>query len=387
MWEVVVLHALTKCGKLLNEDQLPSGRRPDITFESLIVRFTADITTVSDEGLDAENPYSELSELLEKTQNKLGLPLGGLDVQVKSKRNRSARGVRTVLRLPPRKQLEVFVQERLLPQLRDQISAGKKVLRIAIDDEEVGLDITIDTAGSQYNSGGFATYNIPTIKDRNPLYNALRAKAAQLRGAAGVTGVIVGDGDCAALVDRQHNWEAVSAAAIAREFLRQYSSVDFVLMLTVRERRLHGWAADRRTFPILVVRSGCAVEPQIQAIFTAMLSELPKPVAMPVNGALRAREAQYPLGHHGGGKMSQRRIRISSRELTEVLAGLRTLGDGATQFGEAAQSDSPQSAFLRNLTEGRLPVAVTVIKTDENHSDDWIEFEFGDPDPAISPLR
>ena len=51
------------------------------------------------------------------------------------------------------------------------------------------------------------------------------------------------------------------------------------------------------------------------------------------------------------------------------------------------QPNPVQTAFLRNLQQGRLPVMIAVIKTDENDADDWIEFEFGDPDPAISPLR
>jgi hypothetical protein len=33
------------------------------------------------------------------------------------------------------------------------------------------------------------------------------------------------------------------------------------------------------------------------------------------------------------------------------------------------------------------PTKISIIKTDENHSDDWMEFEFGPPDPSITPFR
>src|SRR5690606_7787367 len=52
MWEVVVLSGLAKIGILEHELPLRSGRRPDIRFSNPEVRFTADITSVSDSGLD-----------------------------------------------------------------------------------------------------------------------------------------------------------------------------------------------------------------------------------------------------------------------------------------------------------------------------------------------
>lgn len=63
-----------------------------------------------------------------------------------------------------------------------------------------------------------------------------------------------------------------------------------------------------------------------------MLAEFPAPVNMPVNGALRAREADYETGHHGAYGMSKGKIRIGSRELLEILAGLRTLDDNGRRM-------------------------------------------------------
>ncbi|TXL70491.1 hypothetical protein FHP25_34255 [Vineibacter terrae] len=396
MWELVVLHGLSKCGLLQHEVVLASLRRPDILLEQGTLRLTADVTAVSDEGIDKDNPYHELSQMIEAAKNKLKLPIGGLDLRVRSKHESTKRGTRTVLLVPPRRKLQEFVRQTIVPQLREQMTAGKFPLRIAIDDDDVGLDITIDPTKSPYISGGFAAYDVPKIKDRNPLYSALKAKAEQLRGADGITGVIVGDGDCVALSGRSANWDEVSTRQIVAEFFRQFSSVDFALLLSVRESR-HGWAPYpkpvRQNDASLFVREGCNARSELNTLFQAMIEHFPKPAMMPVNGALRAREDDYDVGHHGGYSMSGSSVvRLGLREFTEIFAGLRTLQDNGAKYVEAARKmprepNHLQAVVLRNLMAGRLPESIEVIKTDEEDNDDWVEIRFGGIDPAIAPLR
>ena len=154
IWEIVILHGLSLHGTLRSEKPLASGRRPDITFENGAVQFTADVACVSDKGLEEKNPYRELADLIEAAKTKLGLAIGGVDLRVKSKNLVNGRGTRVVLRLPPRKVLRTFVREKILPRLRAQIDAGRRVYHIAIDDEEAGLDLTIDPAKSPYCLSG-----------------------------------------------------------------------------------------------------------------------------------------------------------------------------------------------------------------------------------------
>jgi hypothetical protein len=396
MWELVVLHGLSKCGLLQNEVVLASLRRPDILFKQGALRLTADVTSVSDEGLDNDNPYRELSQLIEVAKAKLKLPIGGLDLRIRAKHQSTSGGNRTVLLLPPRAKLQEFVSQLIMPQLREQMAAGAFPLHIAINDDEVGLDITVDPTQSPYSSIGFAAYDEPKIKDRNPLYNALRAKAKQLRGAEGVTGIIVGDGDCVALSDRSSNWSEVSTEQIVAEFFRQFSSIDFVLLLSVREGR-HGWSTypppvrlnDARLF----VREGCDARSELNTLFQAMIKHFPRPAMMPINGALRAREEGYDLGHHGGFSMTgSGAVRLGLREFTEIFAGLRTLQDNGAKNVEAARKlpqepNQLQNVVLRNLKDGRLPASIEIIKTGEDDNDDWVEIRFGEIDPAIAPFR
>jgi len=84
-------------------------------------------------------------------------------------------------------------------------------------------------------------------------------------------------------------------------------------------------------------------------------------------------------------------IRIGLRELTEVLAGIQPLqDDGVKKEMVSGTSRLPhplQAIILDNLMKGRLPVAMDIIKTDEDDNDDWVEIRFGEVDPAIAPFR
>src|SRR5438552_17661 len=83
MWEVAVIHALSKLGEVEVETALASGRRPDVAFSGSTA-FVADVTAVSDEGLDDANPFSELLGEIERAKSKLGLQIGGVDLNVAS---------------------------------------------------------------------------------------------------------------------------------------------------------------------------------------------------------------------------------------------------------------------------------------------------------------
>ncbi|WP_179038947.1 hypothetical protein [Rhizobium leguminosarum] len=394
MWEVVILHALATSGSLKHEVPLSDGSKPDVGFDNGAISFTADITSVSDEGLDEESPVFELFKVLARAQKKLGLPSGGLDVRPYRKVVSNSRGSRTVLRLPPRKRLDEFVRNEIVPELRRQLQAGNTPLRVVVDDERAGLEIIMDPAGGEFSSGGFAAYSTPTIKDGNPLYRALKAKASQLREADGTKGVIAADGDCAAFADDRIGRDTVSMEKIAEEFLRQFSSVDFVLLLAVREGIGAHLPAHTvlRLHPKLVMRNGDERRRALASLFEKAIADFPEPVNSSTNGALRAAEKGFDLGNHGGCKMGSGKIRVSARELMEVLAGIRTFDDGGALNIDAARKEhraqSPITRkFQAELSAGRLPAKVSVIQTGENGNDDWIEFEFGDKDAAITKFR
>lgn len=393
VWETVVLHALSECGTVRNEVPLPSGRRPDIAFQVRGLSFTADIRSVSDDGLEQSNPYRELAAILEEAKKKLRLPIGGMDLVVHSRREEARGGTRTLLKLPPRAQLRHFVTDRIVPVLREQMGRGETVLRVEIDDGQNGFEITIDPKKSPYSSGSFAAYDLPRIKDRNPLFSALKDKADQLRGAPGLTGIIVGDGGCGAISSQSTRPGEMTAEPIIADFFRQYSSVGFVLVLGVSEIKKDWFTPTLyQNQARLFVQEGLADREALQSLFTKMRSHFPEPQMTPVNGAHRAREDGYGRGYHGGYTLSGKTITIGLRELTEILAGLRTLGENDEKAAAEARQkgidpDPVGSAVRRHLAEGRLPVSIELIKAGESDDDDAVKVEFGDADPAIAPFR
>lgn len=89
--------------------------------------------------------------------------------------------------------------------------------------------------------------------------------------------------------------------------------------------------------------------------------------------------------------MTNRSLTMSSRLLMEVLAGKRSMAEVHKLQRWRFKSDPPNDRDTLNqfelwLDEGRLPTAITV-EADPEGTDDWVTFEFGEPDAAISPFR
>lgn len=397
MWEVVVIHSLHMQATIRNEAPIGSGRRPDLHVRTDKLEFVADIVSVSDEGLDDNNPYFALSQMVETAKNKLGLPIGGVDIRVDSKRESSRRGIKTTLHLPHRSKLQAFVDYEIVPRLRGQMRDGEKVLRLEFSAEDIGVSIIIDPSRSPHSGGSFGAYDTPGIKDKNPLFTGMKRKAEQLRGADGLVGIVVGDGDCRAIKPTGLHRDGFSPTEIVQELFRQYSHVDFVWLVTVEEQPrsvMDTGPTLRQLHVTSLVRDGCVEAAEIHALGEMMASRMPRPIMMPVNGALRAREKDFDLGKHGGYRLGGTKMKLSLREATEVLAGLRTFGDDGAKYVEAARrlrgsgdQNRIEATFQKLLAEGRLPIAMRVLPGDDDESDDWLEIEFGEPDPAISPFR
>jgi hypothetical protein len=86
--------------------------------------------------------------------------------------------------------------------------------------------------------------------------------------------------------------------------------------------------------------------------------------------------------------MSRRTVKISSRELLDLLAGRRTIRELNEAHGWGAVASlgrTMPSPFSRSLEEGRMIKRIEVVRAADD-DDDWVTIEFGDPDPAIAPF-
>lgn len=119
------------------------------------------------------------------------------------------------------------------------------------------------------------------------------------------------------------------------------------------------------------------------------VATLPRPMLEPINAARRCLEKGYGSGMAGGYMTTKNgSLKISSRVLHELLAG-RISGDRFMELHgwEASQANKPPGGnrFKRALESGRMFKTIRVVPGADK-DDDWLEFEFGAPDPAVSPL-
>jgi hypothetical protein len=392
-WETVLLFGFSHIGKIDYEVPSPQGSRPDMTFvegSEMPICFTADITTVSDGGLEDENPVTRFALALTCLRQKYKLP-GSTHYTIKGEatgphyRNRKMR-----LKLPPGPEIEKMLDKHVAPVFKRVQKEKRPTAAIAINEPGVELSVRYD-ANQRYGSGSYPSYTAAYSLTRNPVYTSLKAKVKQLKKSApsGPFGVFLCDGGCALLKRTQRHVEAVSIDQVVEEFFRQNSSVSFVAVLIIPPASSNTFAGVvkelRVTTQVYVnSRAKSAVNPAaLRALINRALSHLPAPSATPqdalhwiANGDAHEGPPIHTLTH--GGRM----IKISARKIQEVLAGRMTPDQ---LFGEYGRPNSPiDNPFSRMLKQGLTIQSVSLTRVPEA-DDDLLVFRFG-PDAAIRKL-
>lgn len=388
MWEIVVLSSLSKLGRLQYELELPNGKRPDIFFSrGRALSFMADITTVSDSGLEEANPVDRLRIEIEACRKRLGLPILGINLHVNSIEESTRKGPRTALLLPPYSEIPRFVTDRIEPIIIQKMKAGEP---LSVRIEEPSIDLELAMVNSEISSTSHASFNLPQSLTRNPLYNALDKKKKQVRSYDGVTGIIVCDGASRSLSRDAERTKAFETEKILAEFLRQNSSIDFVLVISVDEKR-GGWLdqnVERSLRSILQCQPDLAAAKSLDQVFEKMARHMGRPKRSAVNAVNQLAMQGFGWGHHGGSTMSGSKIKLSSRLLMEVLSGRRSV-DEMNKLQRWRRISDPQdnlltiNQFEKWLEEGRLPKKAVVIH-DADSDDDWIEITVSRNDAAVS---
>lgn len=393
MWEAVILSALSKVGKVESEKLQANGKRPDVAYVGENgFEFVADITCVSDDGLDRDNPIDLFQKEFNLAMRRLGMPLGGYSIRVEADKKITTRGVKTLLKLPEYSQIPNFVKDNVEAPIKKQIKDNGIASGLVIDAEGVFIEIEFDSSKCPFAFVSHPSYDVPLILDRNPLYSAIRGKAKeQLKGLDGVKGIIVCDGDCSAMRSKDA-FGVESAYRICNEFFRQHQSIDFILLIAVQERRVGGFIERLPNEIYIQYRQADRIDFQgaaeIAKIFEDVFRLVPAPKRTAVNGVSLANNKGYGAGYKGGFRMGGGKVKLSSRVIMDVLSGRRSVEEFNKDFHAVSAFDSSfcmmPNPFEMMLKDGRLPISVTVEKGDE---DDWLEFEFGEADAAISPFK
>jgi hypothetical protein len=388
IWETIFLFAFGKVGTILHHSPLPDGRKADLTFsyqgQSDII-FVADITTISDAGDHDANPVEYFSDEFIRMVRKARLNPNHFHLQIEG----AAKGAKVKLRLPDRGQVTQLLKQHVLPFLRELKTKKLAKDRRIIREPNLSVIVSYDRSQLYFGRGHLSYTNVKAV-EQNPLWNALRDKAIQLRSARDVKrGVIVCDGGCDLFSGRIRTGNNFSADQIVRRFLAERSSIDFVYLITAE--RGHGFNSKCAFIAKGWTRNPIDT-PILNGIISPALSMLPTPIVDSINAAIRAQQAGYGLGMRGGMVMGFGKqngfVKIPSRTLLELLAGRLAPSEFDAAFGGPIDTErrSMPNPFQVAIDQGKMITAVE-LEHAEGQDDDWITVKFGGPDPAISPFR
>ena len=399
-WEIAVLNALCKLGQVVHEPKLTTGRAPDVLFlagngPSQVI---ADITTVSDKGLHAQNPFGplldELQPFLWDLRNR-GVS-GGFRVKAGDNSNpKRIRRERVSLKLPPPRRFKDQILTSKFQAFISDIAASPGMWRqFVIKTEDTDLEILYQP-GSRFLCSSYAPYTLCYSETENRAFASMAEKADQLKGAPydAALGIFLCDGDCVLFGRGSGKWAGgpCGISDVVDHFFHDYPFISFVVVLTIKQSPR--FANSLNVGPGTLCYDCCLYSnpglPPLHSSVADAFSHLPSSLPQPMRTAQNARyhlewlrrTGRWHKGetHFGGLTVSSRQIKISLRTVQELLAGDLTKEDFLAEY-----SHDGGTAFRDMLQQGRL---MTNVRVEKSHvpedDDDWLVFEFGEPDAAV----
>ncbi len=396
-WEISLVNAFSHLGAVMYEPNLGGETQPDIHFllagskEPMI----ADVLAVSDKGLDQANPFEPLLERIKQkfsTLRRRGIS-GHLAVRVGAISDRIYKGSEpTTLRLPQLGRFNEVIFDKRFNQFLKAISDDPDSVHtfdVKNADADVSIRFTPHLGGM---SAGHPSYTAAYSLRRNPVLNALRRKARKLKrsGFSGTSGIILCDGGCESLRPKMENWSTYTLDEIIAEFFRIRSSVDFVLAIWIEQTPAFAVVSTPKIQSRLFTnREKSNLNEAMLNCLSKACNLLPAPSKTPLNARhhlewlRKVKRWHEGESFYGGMTVFDRTITISARVALELLSGKLD-----SKTFSSIYTVSKINPFQRMLEQGRVIVGV-IVKPPERPEDDdeWLEFEFGEPDPSIGPFQ
>lgn len=396
-WEIALLFGLSRIGKVEYEPGSSGKSQPDIAFtegSASPISFTADVTTVSDQGLIEQNPTDRFSMAVMRLRLKYKLP-GATNIKIEGQatgphfRDRKMR-----VDLPATSQIESLVRKHVGPMFERARNEKLETASVAINEPGVRATVSYN-AKQRYSTGSYPAYRAAYSLTRNPVYPALKAKLDQLKksGRPGPLGIFLCDGDCELLKSANNHVANASIDQVIGEFFRRNSSISFVVILTfppakpvpfaglVKEVRITGRIFANPNAKNPIDRGA------VQALLNRGLAQVPAALATPLDALYWLEHGKAHQGEplHNiieGSRIMGQSLKVSARKIQEVLAGQMT----AEEFWRQYQSPTSgiKNPFLRALQSGFTIQSVKLTRVPQA-DDDLIDFEFG-PDVAIGKI-
>lgn len=401
MWEVALLSALSKAGDLQHEEALANGRCPDISWKikqpgTDRLTVIGDITTISDEGLEDQNPFKLVSSEIVRLASKFGLRPGSFWVDVRGKTVGQANRSRMRLMLPEKSALAHFIKTELEPWVRNIKTSNATKSVFDHPEDSIGLKVVYDPNWAN-GGGSYTSYTVATSKAINPLFNALKGKVKQLNGAPSdaIRIIFACDGGCNLIrqgrTGKSHY--TYNSIEVAEDFLRQNSSIDFILLSTINEAHHPFGLSTQYNMSYELVcappnfRSARVTAESIETLTKALdnaLPHIPQPLRPAYNAASLLKNTGIGHDRLGAYSMQGNKITISSRGLIKFLAGEIS----AEEFNKAHRwehSGMDQNPFARHLNSG-LMISKIEVNSGNDKDDDEITFTIDKWDAANMPF-
>ena len=390
MWEAVVLSGFMSQPDFVHEVPLENGRKPDFQFRlpDSGIPVVGDVTSVSDKGPKKDNPIELLMEDIGRIAAKRGSDLSQFDIRVDAADVGDYRKRKIVLKLPKGPHRQRFLKEELTPYIIERLKAEDYGHKKVFSSEEYNIEVTFKPK-SQFVSYGHPSFTSVLHIDRNPIWNALKSKAEQLRGApAGTLRILIlCDGGCEAMRDRGLS-SPVGRDEIVKDFLRRETGIDMVITMTVKDerqpigpsRRVHHWSWSVKEAWLQSNAENSAVAAEVEQVINAFGSRVPKPASNAQSAVKNCLTMDYGIGAWGGYTMSGNRIEIPARSLQRVLAGEVSVEEFNRDHGWPNGN-----RFASALANGQTISSMTMTRRSEN-DDDYIEITFS-PDASLSPFK
>jgi hypothetical protein len=411
-WEVILLNAFSKAGKILHEYNFGGSTNPDLYFEShdnpkLI--FVADITAISDKGFESHNPFDALSAELVRRVSERGLNPNNFHLAIQGNHPEIQRGhyymergdnsntllykggIKAKLHMPgvAKFQEKIFNDrwERFLDEIRNSPNEYKEY-RVYKPQEQINIAISFNP-GERYSSSTHLSYKQINHLTENRIYQALEDKAGQLGESnfKGHLGVILCDGGYSPFHAMEH-FSTHSVKEVIFYFLRNYHSVSFVLTFVIKDNSFS--RTPNEIIPRLYVSDSFPSEDvEILEAIEKVCKQLPEPESNAFNALnhLRGRDPQEGR-RNGELTLSAKEIRISARMLMDLLSGRVTHEEFIERYDSIpgiARTPGYTNFFDMRLKNGMLISDISIEKSDEE-DDDVITIKLSGPDPAISPF-
>ncbi len=389
-WEIVLTNRFSKLG--IVEHEKKEHGRVDLVFHSSDggVAFAADIVTISDQPLHENNPVEALWEELRMRVRRIRT--GGFGFQIGEKRQATypGSGNKRQLLISRASEFGPLIFNEGFQKFLYAIEQNPSI-RTSYHAVSPGVNVLITYFPGRVGvfQGWHGSYTDTTVIDNNPLFNALekKRKKKQLKRCnfAGPKGVIVCDGGCRMLDEPLSHHSTYSVEQVVREFFRRHKSINFVAIIAIKSEMPSRGGVSYRYTHRLFVNSGCKLpEQELHRVLVGIVRSLPELQMTPDNAVRRSKfpksSGRY-IPHRGGLQVSGERIRISARELLELMAGrldqkqfLRCNNFSGTGF------------FEQRLKQGELIIKASLDRQPDE-DDDWITFEFGPPDVAVAPFE